>query len=70
MNKIKEFRKQNNMTAKELSKILGTSRSNISMIEIGKRKPNLDLAIKIAKLIGCHVEDLFFDDKCHEKGHK
>ncbi|WKV09416.1 helix-turn-helix transcriptional regulator [Thermoanaerobacterium sp. CMT5567-10] len=60
MNKIRKFRKQNNMTAKELSNILGISRSYLSMIEIGKRKPNLDLAFKMAKLIGCHVEDLFF----------
>lgn len=46
--KIRYLRIRNNLTSKELSKVLNISESSISLIENGKRKPSLDMIVKIA----------------------
>lgn len=45
---IRDLRIKNNLSAKELSKILEISESSISLYESGKRTPSLSLVIKIA----------------------
>lgn len=69
MNRIKEFRKKHKITAKQLAEVVGTSRSNISMIEIGLRKADLDLAKRIAEYFKVTIEDIFFANDCHVTGH-
>lgn len=68
MNRLKEYRKARGITAKELAKAVGTSRSNISMIEIGLRKADLDLAKRIADYFETTIEAIFFAEDCHETG--
>lgn len=68
MNRLKEYRKARGITAKELAKIVGTSRSNISMIEIGLRKADLNLAKRIADYFETTIEAIFFAEDCHETG--
>lgn len=68
MNRLKDYRKLKGITAKELAKAVGTSRSNISMIEIGAREPNLELAKRIADYFSTSIEAIFFADGCHESG--
>lgn len=46
--KIRYLRTKNNITSKELSKILDISESSISLYENGKRTPSIELIIKIA----------------------
>lgn len=46
--KIRYLRIRNNLTSKELSKALNISESSVSLIENGKRRPSLDIIIKIA----------------------
>ena len=46
--KIRYLRTKNNLTSKELSQVLNISESSVSLIENGKRKPSLELIIKIA----------------------
>lgn len=46
--KIRHLRIINNLTSKELSKALNISESSVSLIENGKRKPSLDIIVKIA----------------------
>jgi len=70
MNRLKEYRKLRGITAKELAQAVGTSRSNISMIEIGLREANLELAKLIADYFGTSIEAIFFADNCHVKGQK
>lgn len=65
MNKLKEYRKIRGITAKELAEAVGTSRSNISMIEIGLRKADLGLAKRIADYFGTTIEAIFFADDSH-----
>lgn len=45
---IRNLRMRNNLSSKELSKILNISESSVSLYESGKRKPSLSLIIKIA----------------------
>jgi transcriptional regulator with XRE-family HTH domain len=45
---IRNLRIKNNLSSKELSKILNISESSVSLYESGKRKPSLSLIIKIA----------------------
>jgi len=46
--RIRYLRTKNNMSSKELSKILNISESSVSLYESGKRTPSLSLIIRIA----------------------
>jgi transcriptional regulator with XRE-family HTH domain len=46
--KIRYLRLKNNLTSRELSKALNISESSISLYENGKRKPSIELIIKVA----------------------
>lgn len=59
MNRLKEFRRIQKITAKQLADAVGTSRSNISMIEIGLRKADIELAKRIADYFGTTIEEIF-----------
>lgn len=48
------------LTQNEASKALGISKGTLSAYESGKTIPKLDVAIKMAKLYGCSMEDLNF----------
>lgn len=60
MTKIKEIRKQRQVTQKELSSVSGLTQSYISVIENSKKKPSMNSAFKLAKALGTTIEDLFF----------
>ncbi len=46
--RIRYLRIRNNLTSKELSKALSISESSMSLYENGKRKPSLEIIVKIA----------------------
>ena len=57
--KIKEFRKKNNLTIRELAKKSSVSASYISDLEsVGKKKPSLDVLSKIATALNISVSEL------------
>lgn len=58
-NKIGELRKKLHLKQSALASKVGIFQSGISDIETGKRKPNVYLAIKIAKVLGKSVEGVF-----------
>jgi len=59
-NRIKEFRvKAGNITQEKLARQTGVSRQTIVYIEKGKFNPSVKLAMKIARVLNCKVEDLF-----------
>ena len=43
----------------ELGKLAGVSRQTISLIERGDYSPSVALALKLAKICGVQVEDIF-----------
>lgn len=58
-NTIKIERARLDMTQQDLADKLSVSRQTIIAIESGKFNPSTLLSIKMAKVFGCHVEDLF-----------
>lgn len=55
---IKEIRKQRLLSQAELAALVDTTPSTISRYETGDRIPDLETAAKIAKALGCKVDDL------------
>ena len=58
-NNLEEFRRSAGFTQKELSEYAEVSRKSINAIENGIYVPSTVLALKIARTLGCSVEDLF-----------
>ena len=58
-NKLEEFRKSARLTQQELSDNAEVSRKSINAIENGIYIPSTVLALKIAKILKCKVEDIF-----------
>ena len=65
LNKLKEYRSDLGINQTEMGKLAGVSRQTISLIERGDYSPSVTLALKIAKVCGVSVEDIFQyeDDK-------
>ena len=61
-NIVKQLRKQAGLRQEDLAKELGVSRQTIIAIENDKYNPTLELAIKIARLLKLHVDEIFFLD--------
>lgn len=57
--KIHEYRKERNMQQAELAELVGVRRETIGNLENGKYNPSLKLAMDIAKVFECKVEDIF-----------
>jgi len=61
-NRLKVLRAERDWSQADLAARLHVSRQTINAIETGKYDPSLPLALKIAKLVGMAVEDVFFLD--------
>lgn len=58
--KMREYRVKMNMTQDELAELVGVRRETIINLEKGRYNPSLKLAMDIAKVFSCTVEDLFY----------
>lgn len=58
-NKLKDYRAKLGVNQQQLGALVGTSRQTISQIERGDYSPSVTLALKIAKVCGAAVEDIF-----------
>ena len=63
MEKLKELRKQNNITMKELGSKLNLAESTISLYETGKREPDFQTLIKIADIFNVTIDYLLGTSK-------
>lgn len=54
-----EARQRKNMTQAQVAQAIGLSRSSYTCIERGIRQPSLDVALRIADILGNNVESLF-----------
>lgn len=59
LNRLKEYRARISVNQQEMGKLVGVSRQTISQIERGDYSPSVTLALKIAKVLGVTVEDVF-----------
>ena len=57
--RLKELRESHGYTQEALAKMLGTSRSRISMYEQGKRQPDFEMQEAIADLFNVSIDYLF-----------
>ena len=58
-NRIKELRKENNVTQDELAAAVGVTRQTIISLESGKYNASLQLAHKISVYFGLTIENVF-----------
>ncbi|MBT2617760.1 MULTISPECIES: helix-turn-helix transcriptional regulator [unclassified Bacillus (in: firmicutes)] len=58
-NRIKEYRARYNYSQQTLANLIQVSRQTIGFIEKHKMIPSTVLALKLAKVFDCKVEDLF-----------
>lgn len=60
--KIRALRQERGMDQSRLAELVGVRRETIGRLEKGLYNPSLKLAMDIAKVFGCTVEDLFWFD--------
>lgn len=60
-NRLKEVREARGWSQGELARRLGVSRQTINAVETDKYDPSLPLALRMAKLFGLSVPELFID---------
>jgi putative transcriptional regulator len=60
-NRVKAWREQAGWSQGELARRLGVSRQTVNAVETDKYDPSLPLALRMAKLFGQPVDQLFLD---------
>ena len=66
-NHLKEHRARLGVNQQEMGRLAGVSRQTISQIERGDYSPSVTLALKLARICGVTVEDLFvYEEDDHE----
>lgn len=67
-NRLKEHRARLGVNQQEMGALAGVSRQTISQIERGDYSPSVTLALKLARICGVTVEDIFTyqEDGDHE----
>ena len=60
-NRVREFREAAGWSQGELARRLGVSRQTINAVETDKYDPSLPLALRMARLFGLEVRELFVD---------
>lgn len=62
LNRVKDHRERHGWSQGELARRLGVSRQTVNAVETDKYDPSLPLALRMAKLFGVAVPELFIDD--------
>ena len=58
---IAKARNKTKLTQEDVAKKLGISRSFYGLIETGNRRPTYGMAVKLADIFDCPINELFFD---------
>ncbi|WP_129408058.1 helix-turn-helix transcriptional regulator [Marinitoga lauensis] len=66
-NRIRELRKSKRLTTVELANIAEISQSYLSELEQGLKTPTIPIARRIAKALGCELNDVFPEEYEHSK---
>lgn len=61
-NRVRELREERKWSQAHLGEELGVSRQTINSIENGRYDPGLPLALKIGRVFGEPIEEIFDDD--------
>lgn len=60
--KLRLLRERHGMTQRKLASELGVSYAYIHKLETGQRKPNIEFALKLAKLFAVTIDQLVNDE--------
>ena len=58
-NSLNQLRGERGLTQAALAELAGVSRKTINTVENGVFVPSTLLALKLARVLGCRVEDIF-----------
>lgn len=58
-NRLEEYRTKRGFTQQTIADLAGVSRQTIISLERGRYNPSITLAIRLARLFGVQVEELF-----------
>ena len=67
-NRLKEKRAGLGVNQQEMGRLCGVSRQTISLIERGDYSPSVTLALTIAQVCGCSVDEIFYLQEENESG--
>ncbi len=59
-NNLKAIRNRLGMSQQDLANIVGVTRQSIAAVETGQCAPSVAISLRLAKALGCQVEDLFW----------
>lgn len=59
-NRLKELRTQRGLSQQDLARLAGVTRQTIGGIEAGQYAASAHVALRLARALGCRVEDLFW----------
>lgn len=59
MSALKTARKAKGLSQAALAKILGVDQSAVCLWECGKTLPRADVAIRLANILGCTLDDIY-----------
>jgi DNA-binding XRE family transcriptional regulator len=59
-NRLRVARAERNLSQDQLARATGVSRQTISSIETGQYVPSALLAFRLARVLGCRVDELFW----------
>ena len=57
-NKLRELRKEKNMTQKQLDNAIGFNNRTVCQLELGNYQPSLQKVVMIAKFFDVSIDDL------------
>ena len=60
VNRVKELRAAKGLNQQELGQMVGASRKTVSLIERGDYNPSVTLALRIARVFGKSVDEVFY----------
>ncbi len=61
--KLKAARAAKDLSQQQLAELVGVSRQTIHAIEKGDYNPTIRLCIAICRVLGCSLDDLFWQDE-------
>jgi DNA (cytosine-5)-methyltransferase 1 len=67
MNKVREIRKERNMTQEQLATVSQISRKYLSLVEKQRATPSVSVAIRISEALSVTIDKVFINIQQHEK---
>jgi putative molybdopterin biosynthesis protein len=58
-NRLREYRRRAGLTQQALAELAGVTRQTVGGIEAGRYGPSVEVGLRLARALGCRVEDLF-----------